>query len=531
MRQVHTHHGKPGYADHFQQDEPFSDIPPPVFSFIGSARLPLRLLANQLPTSATIPIVCPYTMEALGSCRIDLAASAYASSSGIQTPESVSRKLANPLQPGQKVTISLAVDNVRGMSSDDFASVHAQLRLTSLLGPQIASEDTYASLPVDLDQFAISQLSLRRTLTVITTTEMIKWLSEEAATLDFFAKVRPAYLDRLTRWDKKREPATSGPVVDTPSKRPEMRRNETDFVAPEQHDVLADVRVLELGNDGEYVPADVVDEVLQLHQGLQRRLQIRLAHTSGKSLPWTKLSHVSVGDVRVRIKGADEVVSADQVELKTSSEVAYGTDGCATLTATAAWDTTAHNAVQMNRKTPPDQSISLKLLFLLAVDTLDELAVFELDLAVRILDRDARRSSFKFWSSAKVYPSTTAIYSLDLAAPMAQSADELWRLDTAQKHVPGQEVLGDWKPRSLTLIKDHVQSQRIQRMAGDVQLTKAVLGLHGDVEEASKVEGKAVELCLDMWMREMDQRMTVSFHVITWAGGRVSRSVLTTRST
>jgi kinesin family protein 1 len=185
----------------------------------------------------------------------------------------------------------------------------------------------------------------------------------------------------------------------------------------------------------------------------------------------------------------------------------------------------------MNRKTPPDQSISLKLLFLLAVDTLDELAVFELDLAVRILDRDARRSSFKFWSSAKVYPSTTAIYSLDLAAPMAQSADELWRLDTAQKHVPGQEVLGDWKPRSLTLIKDHVQSQRIQRMAGDVQLTKAVLGLHGDVEEASKVEGKAVELCLDMWMREMDQRMTVSFHVITWAGGRVSRSVLTTRST
>ena len=516
MRQVHTHHGKPGYADHFQQDEPFSDIPAPVFSFIGSARLPLRLLANQLPTTAVIPIVCPYTMEALGSCRVDLHVAAYASSSGIRTPESMSRRLADPLQPGQKVTISLTVDNVRGMSSDDFACVHAQLRLTSLLGPQIASEDTYASMPVDLDQVALSQLSLRRTLTVVSTSEMIKWLSEEAATLEFFAKVRPAYLDRLARWDKLREPTISGFVDDTSSKRPDMRRNETDFVAPEQHDILADVRVLELGNDGEYTPADVVDEVLQLHQGLQRRLQIRLSHTSGKTLPWTKLSHVSVGGVRVKVKGTDEMISPEQVELRTTSEVEYGTDGTATLTSTGAWDTTAHNIVQLNRKTPPDQAITVKLLFLLAVATLDELAVFELDLSVRILDRDARRSSFKFWSSAKIYPSSTAVYSLSLTAPMAQSADELWRLDTGQKHVPGQEMLGNWRPRSLTLIEDYEKSRRIQRMAGDVQLTKAILSLHGEIEGNTDGADELVKRCVRMWMREIDERLIVSDIGVVW---------------
>ena len=520
MRHVLALKEKPNYSLHFSVDDAFIDIPATSFSFIGSAQAPLRLLSSQVSYSIVVPIMCQYTMEAIGSCRVSLKCT-MAGSSGIATPASSVRPLLGHLAVGSKFTFTLTVDTIKGLSSIDFSSIHAQTRLSSLVGSSIASEDTFVSPTVDLDKSSVTHLSLRRQVSIFVTPEIVSYLTNDYATIEIFAKVRPEYLARLERFDRTREvsPPTSAPG--TPLRpgdtRPAMRRCETDFIAPEHHDILAKVSISELSAEGSYVPTEVVDDVFQLHQGVQRRMNIFLSHSSGKSLPWLKITHVSTSDVRLSEKGGVVGVGKPCVEMKMiNEEVEYTQDGTSRLEAHGGWDTAAHNCLHLNRKTQGDGRLLVRLTWLVEVETLDEPAVFQLDLPIRILGRDVRRSSFlTFFSSSTTYDSFTATFGVDLSPPLARSTADLWRLDTAKKHVPGEETLGNWKPRSLSLLEDFARLRRTQRGLADVQATTVVLDMLGDEEDHEKEltdeDKKAlIEKCVGLWQREIETRVKVS---------------------
>lgn len=189
--------------------------------------------------------------------------------------------------------------------------------------------------------------------------------------------MRPAYLNRLARWDETREKEEQREtkaveqkvgMTKSPSS-PEftaMRKSETEFVQEQLHDVSATVQICELGSSGDYVPSTVLSQgpldpgafhvsadaivqtcacadfvhatLLQLRQGLQRRLVISLSHTSGRSLPWTRIERVSVG--QVRLLGANGQVLESQptpdVDLKLSRKddtAVFHPDGTSTLVA------------------------------------------------------------------------------------------------------------------------------------------------------------------------------------------------------
>ncbi|WVF68191.1 hypothetical protein IAT40_002956 [Kwoniella sp. CBS 6097] len=515
-------------------EEQAKDVPPPTYSFIGSAKAPLRLLVNQVSYHVVVPILCQYTMEAIGSCKVDFKCSTSSASSGIATPDAGWNPMQGSLNVGNKFTFTFSVDGVKGLSSVDYASIHAQTRLSSLVGPSIASEDTFASVPVNLDKSSVAHLSLRRTVSVMITPEMIDHLKQAYVTIEFFAQVRSEYLSRLKRWDSTREvsPFTSAPG--TPLRpgesKPTMRRCETDFVGPEHHDILANVEIRELASDGEYVPAEVLEDVFQLHQGVQRRLHLNLTHSSGRALPWKSLQHISSNDIRVVDKGQAASVSRTDVEIRLNrQEVEYHPDGTSTLNASGVWDTAAHGCRQLDRRTSADQHVLVRLTWLLEVETLDEPAIFHLDLPLRILGRDSRRSSIlSFFTSSKIYNSLTSTFSLDLTPPLARSANDLWRLDTAKKHVPGEEGLGDWKPRSLSLIEDFAKMKRTVRGLADVQATKVVLDLVGEIEARGFTDHEKDEIlrrCLTLWQKEMDHRVVIDVHRETAEEEAVSRKL------
>ncbi|WWD20715.1 hypothetical protein CI109_105191 [Kwoniella shandongensis] len=516
MRNVLALREKPNYSLHFRVDEPFTDIPPPSYSFIGAAKAPLRLLSREVSYSVTVPIISQYTMEAICSCRVDFKCI----TSGADTPDSDWQPAKRSVRLGNRLAFTVTVDSVKGITSVDYASVHAQIRLSSLVGPSITSEDTFASQPIDLSKNSVAHLTIRRPVSVVVTSEVVSYLRNSYATVEFFAKVKPEYLDRLERWDSNREASPPSSSPGTPLRpgeaKPAMRRCETDFVGPEHHDILANVEIKELASNGEYIPAEVYDEIFQLHQGVQRRLSITLTHSSGKALPWKRIYHVSSSDIRIVEKGqATSVSKADHETKLTSQEVDYLSDGTSILHASGVWDTAAHACRQLDRRTPTDQHLLIKLTWLLEVETLDEPAIFHLDLPIKILGRDAKRSSIlTFWSSSKVYQSATSIFSLHLTPPLARSAQDLWRLDTAKKHVRGEEGLGDWKPRSLSLIEDFERSRKTARGLADVQATKAVLELLGEVdmkveEMGDERKDRLLRECLELWEKEMDYRFSI----------------------
>ena len=517
MRHVLALKEKPGYSMHFKFDSPFTDNPPPSYSYIGAAKASLSLLANQISSIMTVPILCPYTMEAIGSCRIDLRPN-LPSRSGVMTPETTDQSLANPLRPGIKFTFTMTVDTVRALTSTDFLSVHAQTRLSSIVGASIELEDTYASMPVDLTKNSSTHLSLRNTISVIVTPDILEHMTTSWLNIDFFAKVQQSFLSRLERFDRRREvspPTTSAPATPIRSveTRPAMRRCETDVIGPEQHDVLVAVTMSELASDGSYTTAEVIDDVFQLHQGVQRRLGLALTHSSGKSLPWRKILHVSTSDIRTVTKGIVSSVSRPGVECRMRAQnVEFLPDGTSRMDASGQWDSAAHHSLHLDRSTPSAQHLLIRFTVLVDIDTVGEPAVFNFDLPIKILARDARRSNLiAFFTSSRSYASMTFTFSLDLAPPIARFAADLWRLDTGKKHVRGQEALGDWKSRSLSLLGDFETLRKVERGLGEVQVTKVVLENWGEIEPKKVEDTQALlERCVGLWKKAMEQRILVS---------------------
>lgn len=520
MRHVRALKTSPNYSVHFRNEGTFSDPQPPTHSYIGSARIPLRLLACRVDTDSILPILCPYTLEAIGSCRVSLV-HPLTGSSGVGTPESSTRPLSSHLPIGQKHTFTLSITSVKGLSSGSFASIHSQIHLSSLVSDGIASDETFVSTKVDLGKASTSHLSLKRSISVIVTPQMLAHMKSEYATVEFFARLRPEYLDRLERWDVSREhipdqSGTSSPArVNENGTRPAMRRCETDFLGPEHHDILATVSVLELSSSGSYEPVDVVNDTFHLHQGVQRRISISLRHGSGTRLKWTSINHVATGDIRLVEKGQSSLVSSTDVRLSTASqEPDYLPDGTSTLLASGPWDTGSHGCIHLDRKTSADQSVAVRLVFLVDVESLQEPASFSMDLPLKILPRDSRRRSslMSYFAVDKTRDSLTSIFALELSPPLAQSTRDLWRLDTANKHVSGEENLGDWRPRGVSLIEDWQNAKKIALSIADKQTTMAVLDSVGDLGDATS-RGGCQELlgrCVGLWRKHMDERYLVS---------------------
>lgn len=533
MRHMYALKEKPNYSVHFEVDGPFTDVPPPSYSFIGSAKVPLRLLGNHLSYAVTVPIMCQYTMEAVGSCRVTFKADSLDDVFGRSAQISSDRLLNSTISPGSRLVFTFIVDSVKGLSSTDYASIHAQTRLSSLIGPSIVSEDTFASQSVDLDKSSGTRLILKKTISTVVTPEIIQYITNEYAVVEFFAKAKTEYLERLERWDVNHEVLPIVPTCTTPTKsgggNSLMRRCETDFVAPERHDILATISILELASNGEYLPAEVYDDIFQLHQGLQRRLRIKLVHSSGKALPWEKLEHVSTGDIRLVDKSGAASVGKPLIELRMSGQVVeHHPDGTLSLEAEGVWDTASHACRHLDRRTlPGQQHLLIRLTWLVSVPTLSEPVTFQVDLPLKILGRDAKRSSFlSFWSASKVFKNMTRIFVVECAPPIARSANELWRLDTGGKHVKGEETLGNWKPRSLGLLDDWKKMCRAQIGLAEVAVTKIVLEMWREDEEGSegeKEDGEEEEQgdeekkktlmgkCLGLWQKAIANRVEVFF--------------------
>ncbi|TFY52398.1 hypothetical protein EVJ58_g10040 [Rhodofomes roseus] len=496
MRNLTTFIDRPSYSQHFSSEEPFYDNPPPEYTFIGNALLSLAPLSRRLSSNSTVPIFDRYTAEAIGSCRIDLKIANVVLNPKHAHTSSNSTRATSPVPgtvpPGSKLSFVLSIDNVKGLSHHDFHSVHLQVRLSSFLGPATMSEEVYPSSAVDLEKSTLSDLKFRRSFSIVASSRVLTYLRQGYAPIEFFARLKPTYLERMERWDEMREqrvvPNTrsSSPESKTPSL-PLMRRSETDFVVEQTHDVIAWAQISELAPDGSYTPVSVMSHgnldpgAFQLHQGLQRRIILQLFSNSGRQLPWTEATRVKLGNIRLLdTKGRlHEGNSKAMITLPLLQQqhVEFRPDGSGILSAEALWDSSVHDSILLNRVTAPGQRILLQLQFSVNVEICADPVQFTMDTAVSIQTRDARPPSriFSLLGSTKIIPKTSTVFTVKLSPPLTRSPKDLWRLDTAEKYVRGEESLGVWRPRGVSVVEDYNRLVSMERRAADVQAVRVIL--------------------------------------------------------
>ncbi|RCH77885.1 kinesin-like protein Klp8, partial [Rhizopus stolonifer] len=154
-----------------------------------------------------------------------------------------------------------------------------------------------------------------------------------------------------------------------------------------------------------------------------------------------------------------------------STQVTFERNGISQLTAQGPWDSSLHNASFLNRTTSSGQRIRLTLSWQVGCDKCVSPLNFEMDIAVQIRNRDASIHTSTSSSSmfrqlllggndsstdvSRVVYKTSGMFMVQLKPPMTRQVRELWRLNTANKYVRGEEFIGSWKPRGVSLITDY----------------------------------------------------------------------------
>ncbi|GAA5988770.1 hypothetical protein JCM11641_006533, partial [Rhodosporidiobolus odoratus] len=499
MRNLYKWLDRPEYAQHFSSEDPFyeSPAPPGGFSFVGNALVSLVPLSRHAPAVLTAQIYSPYIADPVGSCRVWVkpieVKSPPSSSANSADGQDGRRSIDGPLVEGGTLVVEVEVDSVSGFDKSEFAALHIQLSSSTFFGISPEQDETLTSDIVQLDTSSLGYAKLQHRFEIRLTPSVLHHLSSSYGDIAFFARTRLPHFDKIERWDEAREGTSTTKVAGAPAVRGDpvnddvTRRPENEFITEQQHDVLAYVEIRELGERGEYEPVQVVSVnsldagAFFLRQGLQRRFVLSLAHNSGRAFAWKRITKVSLGDIRMldsrgRVHAATSSVAAELRGMGTARPQ-FLQDGTATLSFASAWDSSVHDSPHLNRTTPSGSRALLALSFDVDVAGCSSPISFSMDVAVTISNRDARPPNklLSLLSSNRLSSRISSVFSVRLRPSKTRKPGDIWRLDTADTFVRGEEALAGWKPRGLSLVRDYDASWEVKRTTADVEATKALL--------------------------------------------------------
>uniref|UniRef100_A0A803SXT2 plus-end-directed kinesin ATPase n=1 Tax=Anolis carolinensis TaxID=28377 RepID=A0A803SXT2_ANOCA len=244
-----------------------------------------------------------------------------------------------------------------------------------------------------------------------------------------------------------------------------------------KYDLMVFFEICELEANGDYIPA-VVDHrggmpchgTFLLHQGIQRRITVTLVHETGSHIRWKEVRELVVGRIRNTPEGDESLIDPNILSLNilSSGYICPSQDDRTFYQFEAAWDSSMHNSLLLNRVTPYREKIYMTLSAYIEMENCTQPAVVTKDFCMVFYSRDAKlpasRSIRNLFGSGSLRASesnrVTGVYELSLCRVADAGSPGMQRrrrrvLDTSVAYVRGEENLAGWRPRSDSLILDH----------------------------------------------------------------------------
>ncbi|KAK7162920.1 hypothetical protein R3I93_007075 [Phoxinus phoxinus] len=279
-----------------------------------------------------------------------------------------------------------------------------------------------------------------------------------------------------------------------------------------KYDLMAFFEICELEANGDYIPA-VVDHrggmpchgTFLLHQGIQRRITVTIAQETGNDIEWKEVKELVIGRIR-NTPEADEtiidpnilslnILSSSYIRPSYDDRVSLGIDHRTFYRFEAAWDSSMHNSLLLNRVTPYGEKIYITLSAYLEMENCTQPTVITKDFCMVFYSRDAKlpasRSIRNLFSTGAFRPSesnrVTGVYELSLCHLADIGSPGMQRrrrrvLDTSVAYVRGEENLAGWRPRSDSLILDHQWELEKLSLLQEVEKTRHYLLLREKLE-------------------------------------------------
>ena len=462
MRQMHQYLDRPGYMQHLRAENPFLEPCLPRFSLVGEVDVPLATVFEARVHDYSLDVLSIYTYETIGIIKLSLEpSSAYA--------------------PPSMLKFNVVMHDMVGLAEREGTEVHAQMFIPGVSGEGGA---TTTQIIADFDEDPIRFESVH-SMTLPATSPRNTTLR-----VAIYAKVHPMHLDKLLSWDDLRESSMTG--LERGHQRAGARIAETEYRVQEQHDVFTKLKIMELAESGEYLPVEVEQSsntdsgIYQLHQGLQRRIIFKLTYSSTESMKWKNVKSLRAG--RLRLLSVDSPLPPQshevaEVPLKLVQEpsIVESADGTKEVTAIGQWDSSLHGSSLLDRPTAERYLVAMTVSIEIVSIGIDTPMTFSVDSKLQIRPRSWLRPQALFkqlWKSSRITHSTSSIFSVVLKPASEKRAADIWRMNSQNGYVKGQETLSNWRPRGVRLIQDFAQYQQRRGRASDVEATRVYLRCH-----------------------------------------------------
>ncbi|XP_017584262.1 PREDICTED: kinesin-like protein KIF1A isoform X15 [Corvus brachyrhynchos] len=292
-----------------------------------------------------------------------------------------------------------------------------------------------------------------------------------------------------------------------------------------KYDLMVFFEICELEANGDYIPA-VVDHrggmpchgTFLLHQGIQRRISVTLVHETGSLIRWKEVRELVVGRIR-NTPEADEslidpnilslnILSSGYIHPSQDDRISLGNDTRTFYQFEAAWDSSMHNSLLLNRVTPYREKIYITLSAYIEMENCTQPAVITKDFCMVFYSRDAKlpasRSIRNLFGSGSLGASesnrVTGVYELSLCRVADAGSPGMQRrrrrvLDTSVAYVRGEENLAGWRPRSDSLILDHQWELEKLSLLQEVEKTRHYLLLREKLETTQRLGMETLSPC------------------------------------
>jgi len=457
MHQINQYMNRPEYFQHFNPESPFSEPCMPEFSRVGDVDVPLAAVFESRVRDFSLDVISPYTSNPIGIIRLSL------------EPSSAEA-------PSTTLKFNVGMHEFIGFPEREGTKVHAVLFLPGISDESGATTTTWIT---DFDEGPVRFESMH--------SMSVPYPSPRDIFLrvSIFAKVSEIHLDKLLSWDDMRDTA------DTPKKKRSARLPESEFYTEDTHDIFSRIQIQEITDDGTYQPVDVTQSsvmdagVYQLHQGLARRVVVNLTHSSGDTLQWEDVTSMRMGRIRLvdgsgNSPGIDSPVQEVPITLVAPPVVRDHADGTSNVKFVGRWDSTAHGSLLLDRATQDKYRVQATLLFNVTSSKLSEPMVFSLDLGIQIRSRQYIRQTSMFslatlWNQVKIVHSTVGIFNVAIRPTSVKRATDLWRMNTRDDYIKGEEQLAGWTPRGVSLVRDFIALEKRRRRIAEIETARSVL--------------------------------------------------------
>ncbi|XP_058493687.1 kinesin-like protein KIF1A isoform X14 [Solea solea] len=293
-----------------------------------------------------------------------------------------------------------------------------------------------------------------------------------------------------------------------------------------KYDLMVFFEICELEATGDYIPA-VVDHrggmpchgTFLLHQGLQRRIAVTIVHESAGDMDWRDVRELVVGRLRNTPESDETIIDPNILSLNILSAgyVRPLQDDRQFLDSDmprtffrfeAAWDSSMHNSLLLNRVTPYGEKIYMTLSAYLEMENCTQPAVITKDVCMVFYTRDtklsASRSIRNLFGTGSLRAAdgnrVTGVYEVSLCNLADAGSPGMQRrrrrvLDTSVAYVRGEENLAGWRPRSDSLILDHQWELEKLSLLQDVEKTKHYLLLREKLESTLLMGQDSLQAC------------------------------------